>query len=81
MVSLSQPIRGENDVELTNEKPGLCTHLATVGCYQNVNIATHTSLVLMIQSSGGLRAHSELLRMAQNILGPSQVIVVVKRGA
>ena len=49
-------MRGEEERRMTNEKPGLCPHLATVG-YQNVNIATHTHLVLMIPS-GGLNAHS-----------------------
>ena len=78
MVRGSRPIRDESKRDLTNERARVCPHLATVG-YQNVNIATHTHLVLMIPS-GGLRAHSELLRMAQNILGPSQVIVGVRRG-
>ena len=54
MMKLSQPITEEKEREITNEKPRLCPHLATVG-YQNVNIATHTHLVLMIPS-GGLTA-------------------------
>ena len=71
-MKLTWPITEEEDSSLTNESPRLCPHLATVG-YQNVNIATHTHLVLMILR-GGLTAslpHSGH-RMAQNILVSSE---------
>ena len=54
MMKLSQPITVKEMRAMTNERPRLCPHLATVG-YQNVNIATHTHLVLMILR-GGLTA-------------------------